>query len=122
MLLAVPIEGFDPDDIYPLGKCLVRRIANLLDPLSRLLSFKNLDTTQDFETQPSWIVNHDERYPVVGQQVAGADVLLIPQEVGESDRSFVNHLQKAFRAASVLNVKANRTSPESPYRRCRVQR
>ena len=37
MLLAIPVEGFDPNYIYSLGNCLVVWVANLLDPLLALV-------------------------------------------------------------------------------------
>ena len=105
MLLAIPVEGFNPDYIDPFSNGLVLRIANLLDPLSRLFSFENFDSAKDLETQLPWIVDQDHRHPIVGHQVAGADVLLVSAKVGKSHGSFVDHFQKALRAAPVLNVR-----------------
>ena len=47
MLLAIPVEGFDADYVHPFRKGLVFRIANLLDPLSRLFTFENLDSAEN---------------------------------------------------------------------------
>jgi len=60
------------------------------------------------------VIDQDHRNPVVGHEIAGADVLLVSAEIGQRQRVIVDHLQKALWAASMLNVRPSGCADRRP--------
>ena len=54
---------------------------------------------------PVRIVHQEDERFVVFAEVPKRDVLGIPRKVRQRERVFVEHLEEAFRAAAVLNVR-----------------
>ena len=59
---------------------------------------------EDFEAGLGGVVDEDEGYAVVVEEVAGGDVLLVAAIVGEGDGAVVEDMDEARRAAAMLDV------------------
>jgi len=66
--------------------------------------FENLGVAEDFEAGLVGVVHEEEGNAIVVKEIAGADVLHVAAEVGESESGVVDDAEKALGAAAVLDV------------------
>ncbi len=104
MLRAVPIEGLQAHAQDALRLALVARHLDALGESRVGLQCHRFDVCIDLQPGAPGIVHQEQAGPIVGRQVAGADVLAIAAIVREGQRSIVQHLQKAARSAAMLKV------------------
>ncbi|MNL30415.1 hypothetical protein D3C87_1521500 [compost metagenome] len=58
----------------------------------------------DFEPRPSRVIHQKKTGPVVGSQIAGADVLSVAAIIGKGQSSLINDFEKTGIASTMLNV------------------
>ncbi len=105
MLRTVPVECFQVEPKYTFELRLVPRYADECRQLRIVGNAKGLDMGVDFEARPMRIIHQEQAGPVVGRQVAGADVLAVSLVVGEGEGVLIDHLEEATRAAPMLHIR-----------------
>jgi hypothetical protein len=66
---------------------------------------KGFDAGIDFEPRGAGVIHEEQARPVVGREVAGADVLAVATVVGESEGAIVEELEETARTAPVLDIR-----------------
>ena len=65
---------------------------------------KGFDAGIDFEPRGAGVIHEEQARPVVGREVAGADVLAVATVVGESEGAIVEEREETARTAPVLDT------------------
>ena len=103
VLGTVDVPRFDGEDDGPLDLARIVRVTQAIQQLGVILDHPGGAPQLD-PLLVGVIHQEDERLRVL-RQVAERDVLAVAAEVGEGQRLVVQHLQKAGRAAPVLDVR-----------------
>src|SRR5450432_1846619 len=89
VLGAVPVIRFYMNDEHPLNHRLIAWHAYALQPVLGSVALENFDPPEDLEPCLGRVVDKDQRHAVVGQQVAGADVLFVAPKISEGQGASV---------------------------------
>lgn len=90
VLRAVPVVGLDVDDEDALDDGGVAGDADTLDPLGGFVAFENLNVAEYFQTSLARVVDQDHGDAIVGEEISGADVLLVAAIVCEREGMVVD--------------------------------
>ena len=104
MLRAVPVESFDVEQEGTLNLRLVTNWYQQLLQVGALGDIEDLGLCGDLQSLLLGVIHQKQRGALVVPQIAGADVLEVPLEVGVSEGCLVQHLEKALWAAAELNI------------------
>ena len=96
----------------PLGRRAITLRHQLGDQLG--VAFDHAHLAPELHRLARLIINEEKDRLGIVREITQRDVLLVAAEVGEADRPVVKHLEEAWRAATVLNVRLDR--PCWPYR------
>src|SRR5664279_5807863 len=76
VLRAVPVEGVDRHQHGALHDCVVGRVGQGVDQVLLVPGGNHPRMPEDLQPAPVAVIHDDHRDPVVGGQIAGADVLV----------------------------------------------
>ena len=104
MLRAIPVERFDLDDHRPFGPRTVGLIMQRGDEIRVFSGINKPHAAPDLQASLVRVIHQDQRNPVIGRQIADAQILPVSTKISVGNCLGVDNLQEAGWTAAKLNV------------------
>src|SRR5262249_51201914 len=105
MLRAIPVEGLDVKQEYPLNFASVARCGQSRSELGIVRDALHLGMCEDLEPAAIRVVHQEQRHAAVGVKIAHADILTIAPEILKAVCLPVQQAEKSGRSAAMLHVR-----------------
>lgn len=104
MLGTVPVVRFKPKPENPLRAAFICGVGYQIVERRVGIKCQPIYMNIDFKPRPSRVIHQKKTGPVVGSQIAGADVLSVAAIIGKGQSSLINDFEKTGFASTMLNV------------------